>query len=102
MAIDDSVAKRYFELPESQHNKNSDIVVKWDLPIKDSNKSTATYALNYLLVSMNQSKKSPPVTPEKFYSNMSDLFGPYDKLSEKVKNMYLASTSFANAFGKIS
>jgi len=73
---------------------HSDIVVNWDIPMKDG--STNGYVINWPALFAHDLNISPPVTSEQFYEGFQSSFGSYGALHDSVKNKYINTVNFMN------
>ena len=94
ISLADSVKDNALEL--GMTNKNSEVVVNWDIPCKAENING--YAINWPAIFAHDLTIPHPITPEGFYTAFHSTFGPYNDLPETVKAKYINTVDFMNYY----
>ena len=81
---------------------NSNVVVQWDLPVKDRANpcqviSMPTWVANWPAVVAHDLTVSPPISIEQFYQPFESTFGEIGQLPQEVRAKYSNTVEFLNA-----
>jgi len=95
--VQDEVANRFKNLPANIFEAK-DMIIKWDVIFKKSNKLSKenVNVINWPAMVKNYNFRIP-IKVTDYYQAFESLFGPYDNLSDDIKNKYINTTDFINA-----
>lgn len=94
--VQNEVANRFNNLPNEIFN-NKKIIIKWDVIFKKNNElyTENVNVINWPIIIENFRHKIP-INIKDYYEAFISLFGPYDELTDDVKNKYINTINFIN------
>jgi hypothetical protein len=97
VVLDRSVAEQALQLePPLQDMKGKDVVVQWEVPLRDGNRATR-FVLAWPRSHRNNFRVQTPISVETFYQAFAQLFGPLSDLSSRDREKYANTVAFVNA-----
>jgi len=95
IVLDAEVAARARRLP-LESDRRRPLVVEWDVPIKPSGRQRR-WVVDWPESHRRNFTVPLPISPQTFYIAFQQLFGPWDRLPNKVRRKYENTVGFVNA-----